>query len=129
MLVRPGSGARRHDPYTSRRELWYSRHVLRRVVGVVVLAALGVAVGWPGLRSANAGPLAARRAVKLVDVNGKPVAGPWRAWANGSLVPTVKGRVTVSLAGCPSLPKVAGCVYTRTPRVIYMAKGLANARG
>ncbi len=103
--------------------------VLRRATAVVVLAALGFAVGWPSLHPAQAGVLAARGAVRLVDISGRQLPGRWQSWAQASLVPTVKGRVTVRLTGCPSMTKAAGCVYTRDPRVIYLARGLNNPRG
>src|SRR3954451_12937421 len=68
-------------------------------------------------------------AVQLVAPGGKELTGNWQAWADGALVPTVTGRVTVRLTGCPGLPRAAGCVYTSRPRVVYLKRGLRNPRG
>jgi hypothetical protein len=67
--------------------------------------------------------------VRLVGANGKQLSGQWQPWANAALVPTVTGRVTLRLSGCPGLPRVAGCVYTRQPRVVYLKPGLKHPRG
>src|SRR5690242_7989529 len=123
MLVRTvWSGTRR----TVRSGLACGRHapVQRRVVVIVVLAGLGLIPGLLLLRAAEAAPVAALRAVRLVSPSGHSLGGRWQAWANGSLVPTVSGRVVVRLTGCPGQPKVAGCVYTGQPRVIYLKSGL-----
>src|SRR5215212_9297251 len=98
--------------------------MLRRVVAVVVLAGVSVALGLPVLRAAWAGDPAAVGAVKLVSSSGKRLSGQWQTWANASLVPTVTGQVVIKLTGCPGLPKAAGCVYTRQPRIIYLKPGL-----
>jgi hypothetical protein len=39
-------------------------------------------------------------------------------------MPTVTGRITVRLTGCPALPRAAGCVYRKRPRTIYLRRGL-----
>ena len=62
-------------------------------------------------------------------MSGKRLSGQWQSWANASLVPTVSGHVTMRLTGCPGLPKAAGCVYTRQPRVVYLKPGLKHPRG
>jgi hypothetical protein len=69
------------------------------------------------------------RAVELVTPAGKAPPGNWQTWADSALVPTVKGRVTIRRAGCPGLPRVAGCVYTKRPRVIDLKRGLRHPRG
>ncbi len=102
--------------------------VIRRLAPFVVLAGLGVLLGLPFLRSAAAAPLAARGAVRLVGPTGGPLSGQWQSWANRSLVPTVTGSVTLRLTGCPGLPKMAGCVYTQQPRVIYVKPGIRQPR-
>ncbi len=102
--------------------------VLRRLAVIVVLAGLGVGLGLPLLRAASGAPVAGRGAVRLVTPSGKRIPGKWQAWANAALVPTVSGRVTVRVTGCPGLPKAAGCVYTRQPRVVYIKPGLRHPR-
>jgi hypothetical protein len=96
---------------------------------LVVLAGLAVALGLPLLRAAHAAGVAGPRAVRLVAFNGKRLSGEWQRWANASLVPTVAGQVTVRLSGCPGLPRVAGCVYTAQPRVVYLKPGIEQPRG
>jgi hypothetical protein len=73
--------------------------------------------------------VAGPRAVRLVGPNGKRLSGQWQSWADAALVPTVTGRVTMRLGGCPGLPRVAGCVYTKQPRVVYLKPGLKHPRG
>ena len=85
--------------------------MLGRVVAVVAVA-VGVAQG-----------------VQLVSPGGRPLRGNWQSWADSALVPTATGRVTVRTTGCPALPRAAGCVYSRHPRVIYLKHGLHNPRG
>jgi hypothetical protein len=109
--------------------VWYIMRVLRRVAAVFVLAGLSVGLGLPLLRSARAADLAGPGAVKLVTPGGKHLAGEWQTWANASLVPTVTGKVVIKLTGCPGLPKAAGCVYTKDPRVIYLRRGMTHPRG
>jgi hypothetical protein len=100
--------------------------VLRRVAAAVVLVGLCAPASAPAARG---GVLAARGAVRLVAPRGQRLPARWQAWAAASLVPTVRGRVTVRLTGCPHVPRAAGCVYTKQPRVIYLAPRLASARG
>ncbi|MDA0179687.1 hypothetical protein OJ997_05225 [Solirubrobacter phytolaccae] len=102
--------------------------MLRRLAPIVVLAGLSVLLGLPFLRSASAAPLAAKGAVRLVDPSGGPLSGQWQSWATHALVPTVTGQVTLRLTGCPGLPRMAGCVYTRQPRVIYVKPGIKQPR-
>jgi len=42
-------------------------------------------------------------------------------------MPTVIGRITVRLTGCPAL-RAAGCVYRKQPRTIYLRRGLRRPR-
>src|SRR4051812_39850340 len=97
---------------------------------VVALAGLVAPAGRPASAgAARGGVLAARGAVRLVAPGGRRLAGRWQAWADAALVPTVRGRVTVRLGGCPHVPRAAGCVYTKAPRVVYLKPGLPTARG
>jgi hypothetical protein len=102
--------------------------VLRRCAALVVLAGLAVGLGLPLLRAAHGAGVAGPKAVRLVSADGKRLSGQWQSWANAALVPTVSGRVTVRLSGCPGLPRMAGCVYTRQPRVVYVKPGLKHPR-
>ena len=103
--------------------------MLRRVVAVVVLAGVYAGLGFPLLRAAWGADPAGTRAVRLVSSGGKRLSGQWQSWANASLMPTVAGQVVVKLTGCPGLPKAAGCVYTKQPRVVYLKKDLTHPRG
>src|SRR4051794_22115269 len=103
--------------------------VLRRIATIVVLTGLGVVPGLLLPRAVFGNAVAARGAVRLLVPSGAPLGGQWQAWANASLVPTVRGTVTVRATGCPGLPKVAGCVYTVQPRVVYLKRGISNPRG
>jgi hypothetical protein len=109
--------------------VWYIMPVLRRVAAVVVLAGLSVGLGLPLLRAARAAKLAGPHAVRLVTPGGKRLTGQWQTWANASLVPTVAGKVVIKLTGCPGLPKAAGCVYTKDPRIVYLRPGMTHPRG
>jgi hypothetical protein len=91
-------------------------------------AAVALLVAAP----AGAGPTAsgARAAadLSLAAPGGKPLGGPWQRWARASLMPTVGGRVTVRLGGCPALPRAAGCVYSKRPHTIYLRRGVRRPR-
>lgn len=102
--------------------------VLRRLAPIVVLAGLCALFGLPFARSATAAPLAATGAVRLTSPTGGPLSGQWQSWATRALVPTVTGQVTLHLSGCPELPRMAGCVYTREPRVVYVKPGIKQPR-
>lgn len=101
------------------------------VVLVVVGSALGSVAAWAAApvaeQAARAAP--ALGAVKLVARDGRPLPGRWQGYADASLMPTVPGRVKVILTGCPAMPRAAGCVYTRRPRVVYLRSGLRDPRG
>jgi hypothetical protein len=77
--------------------------------------------------AAVAGPAQAK--VKLVTPGGKSLEGRWQSWADASRVPTVRGRVTVRRKACPALPKAAGCVYPRKPRVVWLRPGAGDPHG
>src|SRR3954447_6461500 len=66
--------------------------------------------------------------VSLRGPGGRPLHGSWERWARASLMPTVSGRVTVRLNGCPALPRAAGCVYRKRPRTIYLRAGVRRPR-
>jgi hypothetical protein len=66
--------------------------------------------------------------VSLTGPRGRSLHGSWERWARASLMPTVTGRITVRLTGCPALPRAAGCVYRRRPRTIYLRRGLRRPR-
>ena len=99
-----------------------------RVASVVVLASLCAVFGLPLPRSAEAAPLAARGAVRLEAPNGGLLSGRWQSWADSALVPTVAGTVVLRTIPCPGLPKMAGCVYTKQPRVVYVKPGIKQPR-
>jgi len=101
---------------------------MRRIGPVVVLASLCVVFGLPILRSAEAAPLAGRGAVRLAAPNGGLLSGQWQSWADSALVPTVSGTVVLRTISCPGLPKMAGCVYTAQPRVIYVKPEIKQPR-
>jgi hypothetical protein len=98
----------------------YSPGVPRRIAAIVVILALGVAAS---------GQAATGGGVRLVTPAGKPAAKRYRDWVAASLVPTAPGRVTLRLTGCPALPKAAGCVYSRHPRVVYLRRGVHDGQG
>jgi hypothetical protein len=99
------------------------------MLAVLVIAVLTLGVGRPLLGAAGAAPMA-RGAVRLLDGEGAPLrVGSWQSWADASLVPTVRGNVTVRLTGCPGVINVAGCVFSAQPRTIYLKQGLEHPRG
>src|SRR3954463_16089195 len=71
---------------------------------------------------------AAANDLTLVAPGGRALGGPWQRWARASLMPTVRGRVTVHLSGCPALPRAAGCVYRQRPHTIYVRQGVRRPR-
>jgi hypothetical protein len=88
-----------------------------------VLAGSGSSFSSP---SASGKPMAARGGVRLAVSSGRLIHGRWQAWANASLVPTVRGRVTLLLIGCPALPRAAGCVYASRPREVYLRRDVRD---
>jgi hypothetical protein len=93
----------------------------RRLFAVVVLAVAvgGLFAGWTVAKPGD---------TKLVRTNGRAMPKNWQRWADRSLVPTVKGRVTVHLTGCPVLPKAAGCVFNNRPRDVYVRRGVQRVK-
>ncbi len=85
------------------------------VAAVLVALVAGLAVAGPA-------------ALRLVSPSGRPLSPTWQHWARASLMPTVTGRVTVRFSGCPALPKAAGCVYNRRPRLIYLSPHVRDIR-
>ena len=77
---------------------------------------------WAGGMDARGFPAAAAVAIVLAaaPASGGPTAS--------SAMPTVGGRITLKLSGCPALPRAAGCVYRRRPRTIYVRAGLRHPR-
>src|SRR3954470_2026744 len=128
MLVRTVRSGTRPPAREPARSVVHHPAVLRRIAAVVVLAGLGSLPCVLLAPAAMASPVAAVGAVRLVSPGGSRVSGRWQAWANRSRVPTVTGRVVLRATGCPGLPKVAGCVYTSQPRVIYIKPGLTGPR-
>jgi hypothetical protein len=103
--------------------VWYPTDVLRRRAAIVVIAGLLAGSGSSFSSSPASGKvLAARGGVRLAVSSGRLIHGRWQAWADASLVPTVRGRVTLRLTGCPALPRAAGCVYASRPRVVYLRR-------
>ena len=106
------------------------RVMLLAIAGLGPVAAAGaLAAGSSGEATTSSSVRAAKGAVKLVTPRGRALKGPWQAWANRALVPTVRGRVRVRMQRCPALPAAAGCVYTKRPRTIYVRPGLRDPRG
>lgn len=104
---------------------------MRRILALCTLvAAATVAVlGAVPSRVPAASVGAALGAVKLVARGGSPVPGRWQDWADGSRMPTPKGRIKLRLQRCPAMPRAAGCVYTRRPRTIWLRLGAGDPRG
>jgi hypothetical protein len=95
------------------------------VVIAGLLAGSGSTLSSP---SASGKAMAIRGGVRLAASSGRLIHGRWQAWANASLVPTVRGRVTLRLTGCPSLPRAAGCVYASRPREVYVRRDARDPR-
>lgn len=109
--------------------VWYPTPVLRRVAAVIVIAGLLAGSGSPFSSPAASGKvLAARGGVRLAVSSGRLIHGRWQAWANASLVPTVRGRVTLRMTGCPAQPEADGCVYASRPRVVYLRRDVRDPR-
>ena len=103
---------------------WHGRSWVPVAAAVVISLAAAPASGGPTASSA------ARAApdLRLTAPGGGALRGGWQRWARASLMPTVGGRVTLKLMGCPALPRAAGCVYRRHPRTIYIRPGLRHPR-
>ena len=85
-------------------------------VGLAVLMALVVAA--PAL---GGGPV-------VVDQHGRQIRGKLQAWVLRSKVPLPSGRIQIRRLSCPFNAALAGCVYTRRPRIVYMRPGLHEPR-
>jgi hypothetical protein len=103
---------------------WHGRSGFAAIA--VVACALAGAPSGAG-QSPRAGASAVS-ALTLTAPGGRALGGPWQRWASASLMPTVRGRVTVRLRGCPALPRAAGCVYRKRPRTIYIRRGIRRPR-
>lgn len=77
-------------------------------------------VGFALALTAGASAETAEARVMLVAPGGGALPGQYQGWADGSLVPTVDGRLTLHLAGCPSAPRLAGCVDSRRLGELYV---------
>ena len=86
-------------------------------------AALAAALFVLAVAPASGGP-----DVSFTGPGGRSLHGSWERWARASLMPTVSGRITLRLSGCPALPRAAGCVYRKRPRTIYMRSGVRRPR-
>jgi hypothetical protein len=86
-------------------------------------AALAVALLVLAVAPASGGP-----GLSFSGPGGRSLHGAWERWARASLMPTVGGRITLRLSGCPALPRAAGCVYRKRPRTIYMRTGVRRPR-
>jgi hypothetical protein len=101
---------------------WHGRSWVPAAAAVAIVFAAAPASGGPTASSA------ARAAPDLSPSapGGRTLRGSWQRWARASLMPTVAGRVTLKLTGCPALPRAAGCVYRRRPRTIYLRPACAT---
>ena len=79
-------------------------------------------------RALAAAPAGAVTELTMTAPGGRSLDGSWQRWARASLVPTVRGRVTVRLQRCPTLPRAAGCVYRKRPRTIFLRPGVRRPR-
>ncbi len=87
---------------------------------------LVAAVTAPGIADGDRGVTeSARGKTVLVSRSGRALPARWQRWVRRSLVPTVDGRVTVSLNGCPGHPKAVGCVYSNRLSRVYIDSGRA----
>jgi hypothetical protein len=103
---------------------WHGRAWIPAAAAAVLVAATLVAGGRPPASDA------ARAApdLSVTAPGGRALRGSWQRWARASLMPTVGGRVTLRLTGCPALPRAAGCVYRRRPSTIYLRRKLRHPR-
>ena len=99
---------------------WHGRAWVPAAAAAAIALAAAPASGGPNSRAAAD--------LSVSGSGGRALHGSWQRWARASLMPTVGGRVTLKLTGCPSLPRAAGCVYRKRPRTIYMKPGLRRPR-
>ena len=72
-------------------------------------------------------PALARTPV-VVDQQGRLVRGHLHTWIGRAKVPLPSGRIQIRRVACPLNASLAGCVYTRRPRVVYMRPSLHEPR-
>lgn len=102
---------------------WHGRSwIPAAAAAAIALAAAPASGGAGGPHSRAAADLS------LTGPGGRSLDGSWQRWARASLMPTVGGRITLNLGGCPALPRAAGCVYRKRPRTIYLKSGLRRPR-
>jgi hypothetical protein len=104
---------------------WHGRSwIPAAVVAAAIALVAAPASGGPSASSA------ARAApdLSVTGPGGRGLGGSWQRWARASLMPTVRGRITLKLTGCPALPRAAGCVYRKRRRTIYLRRGLRHPR-
>jgi len=94
-----------------------------RTVGVLALALAVAAAGTALAPGADAA-----RPLKLVKPGGGALGEPFAGWAREAHVPLPRGRVRVSLAGCPRRPDLVGCVVIRRPRTIHLRREARRPR-
>jgi hypothetical protein len=70
----------------------------------------------------------AAKPLRLFDLQGRPLAGPYGSWVRAAHVPLPPGRVRVSLGGCPRRADLVGCVVTRRPRTIHLRRDARRPR-
>ena len=83
------------------------------------MAAVWAAVPAPAAPG-DRGAESARSKTVLVGRSGHRLPARWQAWIRRSLVPTVNGRVTVSMRGCPAQRGVVGCVFSTQLSTVYI---------
>ena len=99
---------------------WHGRSWIPAAAAAAIVLAAAPASGGPSSRAAAD--------LSLTGPEGRSLNGSWQRWARASLMPTVGGRITLKLGGCPALPRAAGCVYRKRPRTIYLRSGLRRPR-
>ena len=99
---------------------WHGRSWIPAAAAAAIALAAAPASGGPSSRAAAD--------LSLTGPGGRSLHGSWQRWARASLMPTVGGRITLKLSGCPALPRAAGCVYRKRPRTIYLRSGLRRPR-
>jgi len=92
--------------------------VNRRGLRVALAVLIAFAVASPALG----------RTPTLVDQQGRPIRGKLHRWIDRSKVPVPAGRIQIRRMPCPLDGSLAGCVYTRRPRVVYIRPGLHEPR-
>ena len=68
------------------------------------------------------------RAPVVLDQDGRAIRGKLHAWIDRSKVPLPTGRIQIRRLPCPLDLSLAGCVYTKRPRIVYMRPALHEPR-